>query len=240
MIIIVGDSHSNAIGRAMNQDPHCVPQELRDRYTRMVVRTVMPGFRFRQKFFEEREDGIAFLHGARELMAELIGGNGVIQKGEDVYGFSFGFHPSIMLRQEFWADYSLLPGESGKNYISQAAFREIVIEENQYALAFARELKQREIPSFFLIAPPLRRAMIVRQSAFASEAELKGIHEAYIATMRAEFTAIGASLIQPPDVTDPDGFLKPKFDNRGEDDVHHANPPYGKLVWKEIGKFLGV
>ena len=91
MILIVGDSHSNAIGRAMDRDPGCVPQALRDRCGRIVVKTVLPGFRFREKFFEERDGGIAFLHGARELIAELAGTDGIIRRGSAYSSCQHGF-----------------------------------------------------------------------------------------------------------------------------------------------------
>ncbi len=238
MILIVGDSHCLAIGRAMVHDAACVPQALRKRHGRIAAKMVLPGFRFKERFFEEQDDGIALLHGASELMAELTGTDGIIRKSGDVYGFSFGLHTSIMIRQKFWADFTLLPGVTAKSYISQAAFRELVINENQHTLAFAREMKRREIPSFFLVAPPLRRAMIIRQAGIAAESELKEVYRAYVATMRAEFGAIGTVLLQPPDVIGSDDVLKPQYDNQSANDVHHANTAFGSLVWKEIGIHL--
>jgi hypothetical protein len=238
MLVITGDSHANAIGRAMVRYPLCIPSALRERHDQIVVKTILPGYRFLEDFFLVEEQGVKLLHGAAELLAEATGTDGVIRQGETIYGFSFGLNPTPLLRKKFWAEYTLLPEASDKMFISQAAYREIVLNENKHVLHFARSIRELGVQALFLVAPPLRRAMTERQASIASEFELLEIHRAYQHTMRTALSDIGISCVQPGETTDASGLLQPAFDNRATNDVHHANPEYGKRVWSELSLHL--
>ena len=180
-------SHCGALGRALGEGEDTAVAALREQFGHIAVRTILPGYRFKQEFFSVDGDIIELKFGAAEKLAELMDTAGQIRRGDpNTYGLSFGFHTAIMLRQEYWRSYTTVPAVAGKNYISGAAFREMALEENKYALAFARALKELEVSAFLIVAPPIRQAMIDRQVGLTSKEELLAVHQRYTEVMSGD------------------------------------------------------
>lgn len=237
MIVIAGDSHCNALGRALDDSENADVAGLKTRFGAIAVRTILSGNRFQQPFFRLQDDAITFEFGAHKFFAEMTGTDGCIRRGDpNYYVFSMGFHPTILVRQEFWKDFTILSGVSGKNFVSAAAFAALVREENKHVINFAKSLKALQISCVFVIAPSIRQAMIDRQKKYAEAAELISVHRNFVGVMRSEFDAIGMPYLSPPETTEESGILKQAYDIKSATDVHHANTAFGSLTLREIAR----
>lgn len=235
MIVVLGDSHTKAIERCLPRLDEQLRSSLDRKFGGVSAQMILPGFGFHEDFHRVDGGTIHFTGIAREMAAKALGNDGSIRPDDgNVYGFSFGFHAAVMVRDEFWKDYTILPEISGKAYISEGVFRQTVLAENRHILDFARAVKDAGIRCFFICAPPIRQAMLDRQAEIAGPAELIAVRETYRRIMMAEFDAIGLPYILPPEEVAENFVLKSKFDNRGPDDVHHANQRYARLMWGEF------
>lgn len=236
MIILLGDSHTSALGKYLRSPGgQAIRSMAEEKFGSASAMMFAAGVAFHAPFY--RVDGQAVYLKARvpEKMVAALGNDGAIRPDDgNIYGFSFGFHASVILRQEFWKDYTILPDIQGKAYVSNAVFRQMVLAENKYILQFARVAKDLGVRFFFICSPPIRQAMLDRQAEFASPEELIAIKLTYQDVMMAAFDEIGAPYLLPPPRTHEDSVLKFEYDSSNEGDVHHANKRYGKLVWRRI------
>jgi len=154
------------------------------------------------------------------------------------YGFSMGFHSAMFLRQEFWADFTLLPDVEGKAFVSAAVYKAMVLHDNAHVLDFAQALVERSVDAFFLAGAPIREAMIQRQAACASRPEMLAIQARYLSTMAAAFRSAGVRFVPAPPTAMSGGVLLSMYDSLLEDDVHHGNPKFAALQWELIAEEL--
>jgi hypothetical protein len=133
-----------------------------------------------------------------------------------------------------------LPEIEGKDFISSAAYREMVLYDNEHVLSFARALVDNGIAAFLLAGAPIRSAMIERQAETAQREELLTVQRRYVETMQSALTEVGVDFVPAPNEASVDGVLKPVYDSAIEDDVHHGNPKFGSLQWWAIAEHYGA
>ena len=235
MIIVTGDSHAGPLGRAIDREGNPATADLKRRFGGVAAAKLLAGHRFREPFFEVNDDAVWLCGEAGKTIAELAGTDGALRARDGhCYGFSMGFHTAILLRQEYWRNFTLLSRVPDKAFVSAAVYRRMVLQDNAQVLMFARALIERDVDAFFLAGAPIRGAMIERQASFAEREELLAIHEQYIATMEQTFEAMGMPFVRAPEEASEDGVLKPELDSRIEGDVHHGNVGFGLLQWQAI------
>lgn len=235
MISILGDSHARAYEKALEREGAALVATLSANFGTANARMLLPGYSFFEEFYTLRDGAVAF---ARHPTQDAEGFTLELDP-EHLYGFSFGFHTAVILREEYWAHYAIVPGIPGKAYISAAVFREMVLNENKYILNFARDMKKRGMRFFFIAAPPVRQALLDRTAGISSAEEIFAIRNTYCRIMSEAFDEIGVPYLMPPDSVTKEQVLKPKYNAIRPHDVHHANPKYGALLWTVILEKFG-
>ena len=241
MMVVVGDSHAGPLGRAVGREDNAGAIALKRKFGAVGAAKVIEGFRLRAPFYQVDGSTIRLNGKAGETIAEMAGTDGGLRPGDgNVYGFSMGFHTAIMLRQESWGRFSLLPEVEGKDFVSSAAYREMVLHDNEHVLGFARALVANGISAFLLAGAPIRRAMIERQAKVARREELLAVQWRYVETMQSALAAIGVAFVPAPDHVCVDGVLDSAYDSAAEDDVHHGNVRFGLTQWRAIAEHFGL
>jgi hypothetical protein len=232
MLTVVGDSHVFALNAALAK----LPPEEREKLGEVACGVLMWGFHALQPFFEENTAGLRFLGEAGEKFASVTGGpNRIADDDPRLFGLSFGFHTAVMAREICWETHGLFEN-SAKQFVSQAVFRACVLHETRHVLAFVDALIRRRVRCFMLTPPPVRRRFAENYAHHMAPAELARFQHRYWAIMAAEFARRQIGVLRPPDAAVADGYLLADFDSPNPDDLHHANPAYGRLVWGQIGQ----
>ena len=234
MISILGDSHTLAYIRALEREGTLV-DALTAKFGTPSARMLLPGYAFFEEFYTLGDGVVTF---ARHPKQDVEGYTLELDH-KHIYGFSFGFHTAVMLREEYWAQYAIIPQIPGKAYISAAVFREMVLNENRYILKFARDMKTQGMRFFFIAAPPVRQALLDRSAGISSAEEIFAIRNTYCRIMSEAFDEIGVPYLMPPGSVKKGQLLKAKYNAIRPHDVHHANPKYGALLWNVILEKFG-
>lgn len=239
MLIVAGDSHTKALSHALQIADNPLAADISAKFGMAAVQMLMPGFAFLNEFHTV-EDGQVRLKGtAAERLSSVLGTDGSLSKNDDnLFGFSLGFHASLMLRKEYWADFTILRAASEKYFVSEAVFKETVRHENRHIISFFDALLAADVKFFVICSPPIRQSMIDRQREFASAEELIAIKDGYNRAMMEMLDKAGIRYVTAVDGTTNGGVLLPEYDAKGADDVHHANPNYGLLMWRKLVETL--
>ncbi|MFM2282066.1 MAG: hypothetical protein RLZZ444_4297 [Pseudomonadota bacterium] len=233
MIKLIGDSNSKAYAMALKQDGTegiDLAAALTQKFGVPEARMVLPGYAFFEKFYKFGENRVVF----RNVSEPELGRYALTLDSDTIYGFSFGFHTAVMLRQNYWSNFTILPGPTEKTYISKGAFKKMVLDENKNTLLFVQELKNRGIKFFLVGAPPVRQGQIDRHAGACSAEEILLLRDQYLKIMAEAFDALGVTYILPPEEVMDGKLLKPEYESTGPNDVHHANRKYGVLMWRYI------
>lgn len=236
-LIVFGDSHANALASGYALLDEAWRIRLEQHYGPAHIGGLMPAWCTLGRFFRLSEDGI-------HLTGEKVGGRfAALTEGDDVirrndprtFGISLGLHCTRLARDPAWQSFGILRG-AGRQFVSEAVFRAIVLDENQHVLALADALGAAGVACFFLGAPFIKRGFVER---FAANMPLEGfvlLQRRYNAIMAEAIRGRGIPVFLPPGQASEDGILKPEFDVDDPSDQHHANAAYGRLVWAQIAE----
>lgn len=235
MLAIIGDSHIRTMRQALDRDDAELAKRLADKFGEVKVTQFMTAIAFHEPFFKAEDGAVRLEEQATGKLAQLLGTDGIFRVPDDrLYGLSLGFHSTVMLRQSYWREFTLLPGSTDKHFISSSVFKEAVLNENKHTVAFVKAVKALGLNFFLIGAPPMRQAMVRRQRKFASADELIAIETSYRAIMKDVYDGLGVRYILSPEEASDGPILKTRYDNPKPDDFAHADADYGVLVLNQI------
>ena len=133
MMVVIGDSRAGPLGRSIGREGDDGAAALKSKFGVLAAAKVVAGYRLRSPFHTVEGSTVWLTGQARETIAEVAGADGGLRAGDgNVYSFAMGFRTAIVLRQEFWGRFSLLPEVEKKDFVSAAAFREMVLHDNEH------------------------------------------------------------------------------------------------------------
>lgn len=236
-LIVFGDSHANALALAYAKLDEATRGRLERHYGVARIGCVMPAYRTMGTFFSVSDDGIQ-LSGThlRARFSTLTEGEEVIRRNDPrTFGISLGLHCTRLARDAAWQSFGILRG-AGRQFVSDAVLRAIVLDENQHVLALADALAAADVTCFFIGSPFVKRGFIERFATNMSSEGFVLFQKRYNAIMVEAIQDRGIPVFLPPQQAAEDGILKPEFDVDDPSDQHHANAAYGRLVWAQIAE----
>ena len=235
--IILGDSHVVALKEAWES---LQPEErLRLAGTdRVPIGMLAFGAKFLKPFHVSGENELRFtVQEMRDAFERLSpGSGGAIRRGDDRHFIvSLGFHGVALYNADTWRNWTVGKAMRGKQYISRAAFREMVLAMNTHILSFYDAMTTLDVKLTVMAAPPLPRTYLdgAFHQPFEDE-EVLGIRDAYVHAFAGILDSRGIRYVLPPaDVTEG-GFLKAELGQTRQIGDFHGNAIYGGIFLRKL------
>ena len=154
-----------------------------------------------------------------------------------VYGFSGPLHSSRVWRHPDWSRFAPAAVADEEAPVSAALIRRIVLDDQKYVLGLL-DILMRAGKRTFVIEPPL---------PFRHHRALKDIRPEvlihtdgeYRTIVRQELSKRSIPVVSvPAECIGADGFMLDSFKAERDNDQHHGNTQFGRLMMKAIVKFL--
>ena len=224
-ILIVGDSHTGALNRALE-----TLQETGKPRPNVRVRPLGGGHLFPTEFFKD-----AGTHA--EIIDPLFSRSFPRLPPENMtlgaIGLAAPLWPVRVVRELVWKGQGLAGHHGPHQPVSRAVFRQLVLRDQHYVLKLADLLQRNGLPVLAIASPSLFREFPLLK--FHDPRDVMAMFEAYREIMFEELAARGIDAIDIPEGTrDSEGFMRPEFHHIEPEDVHHANADYGLLVLDQV------
>lgn len=245
-LVILGDSHVVALGRAYAAKPADFVSPLPGG---LAIGKLFSFPIALDTFFDNaHSERVAFCNQQINRKLEQLTGRPYFAVGdENVYVFSMAFTTTLFVRMSVWQKYRPWHVRRGKHrLLSDAVIQELALGHFSNILAFFRALTSLGLRLAALEAPPPRRDDPVISRHLAADALLE-IDRLGRAAVRSSLNAMNIPIVNAPSAAYDDspvhhGFMRSEFQLAGND-FHHANTTYGSLVVPsilELGAKLGA
>lgn len=230
---VMGDSHTTALADGWD----LMPVDKRDPSFDVQIRGLGSGKHFHRRYFEPTGPDIRWLVGEYVDNFTALTGRPTLSPEDDVlYAMCMSFHTAFIAAKPTWRTSApwRVAGKLGLTAVSDAVMGEIAREYARHSLDLFDAMLERNIRFFVICSPPIKTDWRPLQ-AMSPEVALE-IDRLFREAISQHLTARGVQFAPPPRATvAPSGFLKPEF-AFAEDDPHHANGAYGKLMMADVLK----
>jgi len=226
-LLIIGDSHAGPLKRGWERLQ--AEGALQDGVS-ITVHPVAPAHLLVEPFWTPAGDHAVVTHPHFRRRLPRIPPHG---PRPDAIGLSMPFWSGRLVRKMGQQDLTLQTVGGPGRLVSDAVFRQMVLED------------QREILGLtdFLLALGLRLFVVSPPGYFRDFSDLRrlgarrllGLDAAYRTVMRAELTARAIPVVAVPGgCFDQTGFMCPDYRSEDPADTHHGNAEFGALMIREI------
>lgn len=164
------------------------------------------------------------------------GSGGAIRRGDDRhYIVSLGFQGVRLYNSDMWRNWTVGDTVRSKQYVSRAAFREMVLDMNRHILSFYDAMMALDLEFSVMAAPPLPRTYLdgPNHPPFVDE-ELLEIRDAYVDAFTGILERKGIRHVLPPSGITERGFLKAEFGQTRQVGDFHGNAAYGSIFLRKL------
>lgn len=162
----------------------------------------------------------------------------ILDKSYDLIVYSGPLHSSLVTRHQTWHDFchwSLAENFPARQPVSTATLKAVAgqqIANSMRCLALAR---QKDITIAVLEPPKLSRRAL--EYANIDEKVFTDIDARFRNLIRSMLAEIDVPVIDTPAQTHDGIFLKPAFQAKNQNDLHHGNFPYGRAALASIFEY---
>lgn len=235
--IILGDSHVVALKEAWESLRPDERIQLAG-IERVQIGMLAFGAKFLKPFHATGENELRFTTPEMRDAFERLspGSGGTIRRGDDRhYIVSLGFHGVALYNADTWRTWTVGKSLRGKQYISRAAFREMVLVMNTHILSFYDAMATLGVEFTVMAAPPLPRTYL--DGTFhqpLEDQEVLEMRNAYVDAFAGILDSRGIRYVLPPaDITE-DGFLKAGLGQTRQVGDFHGNAVYGGIFLRKL------
>jgi hypothetical protein len=232
-IIIVGDSHSNALKAAQASWANTGLPPLH-------VGRLGPSRLFRNPIVERAGTRVTFSDpGFHSRFRELTGLDAIAPDPTMLWGFAMGFGQRVH-KESAWeraapADLAI----PRRQPITSGMMSEMFRHELRHIMSAFEEMKAIGLRFFVVAAPPPRGGDSAWRQDPEREAVRLTVYRRFCSHIRSELESRGVVYVLPPGpVLDEDGLLKPEYSRQRESDDAHGNELYGERMLAHIADFI--
>jgi hypothetical protein len=236
MLVVLGDSHGVALKTGLEQVDAETRQALTARFGSVRAGMLQNGLFFAREFFRVQKDSLQFLgENTAAALNRIAGLDNCLTPDESMtFGFCFGMHPAILLRNPTWRSFTIDPHCENKQFVSDAAFRAICLFAQRHVLAFFRHAKNLGFRFFVVASPPLRKEFFDVHRQSGTPAEIMALATRFREIVAEALSVLEIPVLFPPPEVAEAGALKPSLASIRPGDQHHGTDRYGALVWRHL------
>ena len=232
-LLITGDSHCGVLKNAHaslvrdNQAPQA----------HFDVRALGAGRFMPTRFFEDRGDHVEIIEPEYRERFERLPPPG---EAFDFLGFSGPLHSVRLWYLNDWRSHTpwATPGKAGPeptHLLSEAVLRKIVEDDTREMLCLLG-LLQRHV-KVFVVEPPRPFRHNPSLQRFGAE-RLMALHRRHHAQVSEQLAALGVPVVGiDPTWVDEEGYMRPEYRSKRDDDPHHGNLDFGRQMVARIDAF---
>ncbi|SHJ06029.1 hypothetical protein SAMN02745194_01646 [Roseomonas rosea] len=226
-VVILGDSHSVALGRGLAQLARRGPLPCAASAVKLCSSP-----RLLQPFFAREPDGIRLTDPEAAQALTQLNGTPVLDASRPgrVYAFVMGFTIQPFTRDPSWRRHApWQEARQGEIPLSTGMIRAAYLHHARHILEFLRAVAALGVPAVVVSGPPVRADDIaITRNIMRPEVALR-IDAMVRETMTETLAGIGLPAVLPPAEAFEDGWLREELREGGRD-FHHANALYGEAM----------
>ena len=234
MIILTGDSHTNALrlgAQELSQQGE-IPASIELR-----VGMLGNGKHADSDFSETRDGRVVLTQPALAGgLRRLTGDDAFRAEPQFRYGVCLGFHSAPFFRHPMWRRYRPAPlftQAAGQRPVSSGVLDTIVDARGQFLFKFFDRLLSTGVDFFVIAAPPPRRDHPCLKESPANV--VLAADRIFRHRVSQRLDSLGIRYVMPPEsTTDDAGFLKSEYANIAPRDFHHGNAAYGAEMLRSV------